>query len=73
MKWLKQFLEDTGIQLTSEQADAVAKECNRLHIEIRLDPPQGNWGVHFNVGRQGFHVEVPPSYDNPSVPRGRNF
>jgi len=69
--WVKQELEAKKTVLTPAQADALAAECKRLGVKIRLDPPQEAWGPHFNVGDRGFHAAVPAGYDNPSVPKGK--
>jgi hypothetical protein len=74
VSWLRENFQNTKTPLTAAQADAVAAECKRLKIDIRLDPPQGAWNTpHFNVGDRQIHVAVPPSYDNPSIPKGRGW
>jgi hypothetical protein len=74
VNWLRN-LQRSGTKLTTEQADAIIGEAKKLGVETRLDPPHGPgnpWNVeHLNIGKNGqVHLEVPPGYDNPSVPKG---
>ena len=73
VSWLMQTGK-SGKTLSSAEADAVAAECKRLGVKVRLDPPHAgtDWDMpHLNVGSNGqAHIAVPPGYQNPGIPQG---